>query len=58
MEILKYPCSELFYHYRWICRFILYDSMKETKYAYGIAYKEASKSLKFHANTLRLANSI
>lgn len=58
MEILKYPCSELFYRYGWICRFILYDSMKETKYTCGFAYKEASKSLKFRANILQLANSI
>lgn len=58
MEILKYPCSELFYRYAWICGFILYDSTKGTKYTYGIAYKEASKSLKFHANILQLANSI
>lgn len=58
MEIPKYPCSELFYRYGWICRFILYDSTKETKYTHGIAYKEAWKSLKFQANILQLANSI
>lgn len=55
---MEIPCSELFYRYGWICRFILYDSTKETKYTHGIAYKKASKSLKFHANILQLANSI